>query len=167
MKLVIYTQFEENYGAHDWDGEGACPQYWKPKGGDVYVVENLEWADHLGSDIRNNICSILNKSDDYTRQWVISSSFEDNDSFPWSEWDDPIYLDRAENGYWLARQVKSGDACGFHRSIKQTISEWVMLPNGRRDNFTTLYVTDRGALTYDEWKAEYGDDKVHALDRSV
>ena len=40
-KLVIQTQFKENYGAHDWDGKGECPQYWKFKGGDTYVVENL------------------------------------------------------------------------------------------------------------------------------
>ena len=38
MKLVIYTQFRENYGAHDWDGEGECPQRWKYKGGDTYVA---------------------------------------------------------------------------------------------------------------------------------
>jgi len=33
MLLVITTQLQENYGAHDWDGQGACPQYWKFKGG--------------------------------------------------------------------------------------------------------------------------------------
>lgn len=37
MKLVIETQVYENYGAHGWDGTGACPQYWKAKGGDEYV----------------------------------------------------------------------------------------------------------------------------------
>ena len=41
MKLVIHTQFKENYGAHDWDGKGECPQYWKFKGGSTYVVEVL------------------------------------------------------------------------------------------------------------------------------
>ena len=25
MMLVIDTQYMENYGAHDWDGEGECP----------------------------------------------------------------------------------------------------------------------------------------------
>ena len=39
MKLVIHTQFKENYGAYDWDGKGECPQYWKFKGGSTYVVE--------------------------------------------------------------------------------------------------------------------------------
>jgi hypothetical protein len=36
FNIVIYTQVHENYGAHDWDGKGACPQYWKAKGGDEY-----------------------------------------------------------------------------------------------------------------------------------
>ena len=36
MKLLITTQIQENYGAHDWDGVGACPQYWKFKGGSDY-----------------------------------------------------------------------------------------------------------------------------------
>lgn len=36
MKLMISTQVQENYGAHDWDGVGECPQYWKFKGGNDY-----------------------------------------------------------------------------------------------------------------------------------
>jgi hypothetical protein len=41
MKLLITTQVYENYGAHDWDGQGQCPQYWKAKGGSDYVVKNI------------------------------------------------------------------------------------------------------------------------------
>ena len=41
MKLLITTHVYENYGAHDWDGKGACPQYWKAKGGSDYVVRNI------------------------------------------------------------------------------------------------------------------------------
>ena len=37
MKLLITTQIQENYGAHDWDGVGECPQYWKFKGGQDYT----------------------------------------------------------------------------------------------------------------------------------
>lgn len=42
MKLLITTQVYENYGAHDWDGKGECPQYWKAKGGNDYVVKNFK-----------------------------------------------------------------------------------------------------------------------------
>ena len=41
-KLLIQTQVYENYGAHDWDGKGACPQYWKAKGGNDYVVKKFK-----------------------------------------------------------------------------------------------------------------------------
>ena len=40
-KLLITTQTYENYGAHDWDGTGQCPQYWKAKGGSDYVVKKI------------------------------------------------------------------------------------------------------------------------------
>jgi hypothetical protein len=39
MQLLITTQTQENYGAHDWDGEGAVPQYWKFKGGQDYKYD--------------------------------------------------------------------------------------------------------------------------------
>lgn len=39
MKLHIQTQYMENYGAHDWDGEGLCPQRWKFKGGEDYFYQ--------------------------------------------------------------------------------------------------------------------------------
>jgi hypothetical protein len=41
-KLLITTQTYENYGAHDWDGQGECPSYWKAKGGSDYVVKNID-----------------------------------------------------------------------------------------------------------------------------
>jgi hypothetical protein len=40
VKLVLNTQYMENYGAHSWDGEGECPQHWKAKGGTTYVIES-------------------------------------------------------------------------------------------------------------------------------
>jgi hypothetical protein len=47
MKLHITTQCMENYGAHDWDGEGECPQYWKFKGGNDYMVANVDECDMI------------------------------------------------------------------------------------------------------------------------
>lgn len=41
MQIIIYTQVYENYGAHDWDERGECPQYWKAKGGYTQIVQNV------------------------------------------------------------------------------------------------------------------------------
>ena len=38
-KVIINCQYKENYGAHDWDGNGQCPQRWKMKGGFQFSVE--------------------------------------------------------------------------------------------------------------------------------
>jgi hypothetical protein len=37
-RVIMQTQYEENYGAHDWDGQFSCPQYWKFKGGYEHLV---------------------------------------------------------------------------------------------------------------------------------
>lgn len=37
MKVLVSTQYRENYGAHQWNGEGVCPQQWKNKGGSYYT----------------------------------------------------------------------------------------------------------------------------------
>lgn len=60
MKLHIYTQDQENYGAHDWDGTGECPQYWKFKGGEDFFVPlgnnvNSEKATAIVLAIRDDI----------------------------------------------------------------------------------------------------------------
>lgn len=47
--LFAHTQDVENYGAHDWDGEGTCPQYWKYKGG-VTLAIPLTGAELTGRD---------------------------------------------------------------------------------------------------------------------
>ena len=46
-KLLITTQVYENYGAHDWDGGGECPDYWKAKGGSDYVIKNVDECDMI------------------------------------------------------------------------------------------------------------------------
>ena len=50
MNVLVMTQIRENYGAHDWDGTGECPQMWKCKGGEDYIIEgapSVEDAEEL------------------------------------------------------------------------------------------------------------------------
>lgn len=47
-KIVIHAQYEENYAYPDWNGEGKCPQGWKPKGEQLFSVmadaDNVSYA---------------------------------------------------------------------------------------------------------------------------
>jgi hypothetical protein len=99
MKLLIETQYYENYAAPDWDGKGACPEYWKPKGGQSFLVmipkgyplsdvfrlveavrSKLEW-DNMCS--RSSICSWEVVTEDYmTDDERMQMEFEGRVSFP-------------------------------------------------------------------------------------
>ncbi len=66
---LITTQYRENYGAHDWDGTGDCPQYWKNKGGYDYMIKgapSLMDAEHF---VDHFICN----SSDYSSEHVVNA----------------------------------------------------------------------------------------------
>jgi hypothetical protein len=79
MKLIVHTQHQENYGAHDWDGEGECPQYWKNKGGDAIVVADIDQgtaaaiaaAGNMGKLARDRIDALNLQDDEYFIETVI------------------------------------------------------------------------------------------------
>ena len=82
MMLVIRTQFMENYGAHDWDGTGECPQYWKMKGGSEYKITNVP----LNIDYQE-VVSMANveRDNEYCREYILDWSLESDDYLSWFE----------------------------------------------------------------------------------
>jgi hypothetical protein len=70
MMLVVDTQYCENYGAHDWDGKGACPQYWKFKGGSSYKVVNVPEGIDLEEVVELVRGEIEHKSD-YAEEYIV------------------------------------------------------------------------------------------------
>ena len=80
--LVIRTQYMENYGAHDWDGTGECPQYWKMKGGSEYKITNVP----LNIDYQE-VVSMANveRDNEYCREYILDWSMEADDYLSWFE----------------------------------------------------------------------------------
>lgn len=54
---IATYQYFENYGAHAWDGEGECPQYWKAKGGHEEIVDSHDAAYAWAVAHSNEACS--------------------------------------------------------------------------------------------------------------
>ena len=82
MMLVIRTQYMENYGAHDWNGQGECPQYWKMKGGSEYKITDVP----LNIDYQE-VVSMANVETDneYCREYILDWSIESDDYLSWFE----------------------------------------------------------------------------------
>jgi hypothetical protein len=72
----------ENYGAHDWDGQGECPQYWKMKGGSEYKITNVP----LNIDYQE-VVSMANveRDNEYCREYILDWSMEADDYLSWFE----------------------------------------------------------------------------------
>lgn len=78
MIVVISTQYMENYGAHDWDGKGACPQYWKFKGGSEYKVMGVPVGTELQT-VLEAVSSEIESDNDYCREYILDVRCESDD----------------------------------------------------------------------------------------
>ena len=76
MAVEVSTQCRENYGAHDWDGNGECPQYWKNKGGEDWIILNAPSEEDAVHYVDHYVCH----SNDYSQEYVVSHS-EVDDNF--------------------------------------------------------------------------------------
>ena len=140
-KLVITTQVKENYGAHDWDGKGACPQYWKFKGGNTYVVENLT-SEHINRIIRDGIptlSALIESRSEAWQEYILGWDIAEDSETPWDEWENPTEFywggDR-----WLARCVSENDEYGHMRQgIVRKLEQWIPLEAGDRSDYSARF----------------------------
>ena len=78
MIIVIDTQYCENYGAHDWDGTGECPQYWKFKGGSsIKVVGVPQGVDP--DEVVEIVRSGIEYSSEYSKEYILGWRVEADD----------------------------------------------------------------------------------------
>jgi hypothetical protein len=84
MMLVISTQVYENYGAHDWDGQGECPQYWKAKGGSEYKILDIPLNIDYNNLVRFALTGIEQNNEHY-RETMVGWTVEADDYLSWFE----------------------------------------------------------------------------------
>jgi len=157
MKIVIYTQIRENYGAHDWDGKGECPQYWKFKGGDVYVVPNLTVAQVLKIKEQGipTLTSLIETRNEGFEEYIINWNILDDDAKVGEAWDTPFDL-FWEQGRWVARRTVDNDEYSFmRREIASKTEQYDMAMGGERTNYRVVYVMRNGDVVSDEQAQEY------------
>ncbi len=75
---VIDTQYKENYGAHDWDGTGECPQRWKFKGGSCIKIMDVPVSVPY-EDLVSLAVHAFNECNDYCEVDVIRVHIEHNE----------------------------------------------------------------------------------------
>lgn len=155
MKVVLGTQHRENYGAHDWDGEGECPQYWKCKGGDTYVVHDVSIAQAMDERFWTFLREAIESDSDYFQEFVIGSDLVDDidyDPSEWiEEWDSVIDL-RLVDGVVHATREKSFD--WRSDEFVGQVQTWKQV-EGRQEDMLLEYVrADGSRISYKDWRAQ-------------
>lgn len=141
MKLVIQTQIRENYGAHDWDGVGECPDYWKFKGGNTYVVENLT-ANQVEKILDGGIPTItglISEKNEYFEEYILSHEIVSDSATPWDEWETPVILSWGGDRWLAERTVENGEFGYMRSDIARKREEWIPQPGGERAHFQATY----------------------------
>ena len=156
MKAVIHTQVCENYGSHDWNGEGECPQYWKFKGGNTYIVHNVSIEDNMSKAWWERVESAIEYRNEGFEEYIIGIDVVDEIDFDESQfldsWDSPINLSFAVGRLLATRYTKADFA--WQGGIVGKFEQWVQV-NGDRDEYVLMYEkADSTLITYKEWLAE-------------
>ena len=136
MKLVIHTQYRENYGAHDWDGQGECPQYWKFKGGETYVME-IQDPNVRPTNI-DEISELITYKDEGSEEYVLDWSFVDPEEKFCDDWETPWNLYKEKDGYYASRFVKAEDY--WQPGYKGKAQSYKMEPAGERSGYQEEYI---------------------------
>ena len=148
MKIVIQTQCSENYGAHDWDGQGQCPQHWKMKGGNTYFVD-CTLAEAQDGAYWSELSELINQSNDYYGEYIIGQDLIDAIDFDASNhhehWETPVWLERTPEGEWVAQSVMTySEYTPAYGILKRKVSSWTQHLDGEQSNYSTQVETCAG-----------------------
>lgn len=157
MKIVISTQYMENYGAHDWDGEGQCPQYWKPKGGDTYIIENLtpEQVSDFEKNHLDKVYAMIQYSHNYAQEYVLGYEVSEDNAVVCDGWENPKVI--ALNGAnFIASCITKNDEYGFmHQKIDEKHETYTMKEEGKRENYQLFFLLKDGQMIANEKVMDY------------
>lgn len=159
MKLVINTQHRENYGAHDWDGKGECPQYWKYKGGETYVVDGVTIEQAMSKEYYDMVISHIEYSSECWEEYVIGSELVDDIDYVESkyvdDWDAPTHL-RVEGDKIIAHKTRKNDQYGYMRAeISRVYESWTQGTAGDRQDYQCSYEFVNGMILPAKEAQEY------------
>lgn len=144
-KLVLRTQYQENYGAHDWDGEGECPQYWKFKGGSTYVVYGITPEKEADLDVYGILTfeALIEHDSEYSREYIRSMDFVGESEAVVEEWDyEHVLSFDKEHDAWRCSLERNPytQFCDYDR-VRES---WLMAREGARveGSFSRFYHKD-------------------------
>jgi len=139
MKLVIQTQYSENYGSAD-------KPFWKFKGGETYIVANLTpaQAERILSHGIPTLKALIEYKNSMSEESVIYYRIVEDDVVVCDEWETPNMLSW-ENNTWVCRQVQSNDG-SFRKPVVSKVTKYTLNMGGDKADLEVSYVVESGSV---------------------
>ena len=169
MKAIIQTQHMENYGAHDWDGVGECPQYWKPKFGNTYIF-HCTVEDNMNPEWWARVEAACTSKSNYFEEYSVGETVVDDMDFRLSdhceEWDAPYYGTIKEDRISFNRTHVNKPMSGWRAEIAKEFTAHDVMDNGDEVHHGVSYEMINGdVILFAElraWLDKYAPEKVAA-----
>ena len=163
QKLVIQTQYKENYAYPDWDGKGECPQAWKFKGGDTYVINSFKDFDKF-TQVMQQLDSIITVDNDGFKEYILYWEIVPQSRKVCEDWETVTQLWLNPVGNWEALKITDNREDGYmRREILEKTESWTMAPNNERLQYKVEYLMEDGDYAInDEGLKEWFDSKEAA-----
>ena len=133
MKAVVQTQHMENYGAHDWDGTGECPQYWKAKGGNTYIF-NCSCDDNMSFEWWARVENACTSKSEYFEEYSVGETVVDDIDFRVSDhtpdWDAPYFGTVKEDRISFHRTTENQPMSGVRARIAKEVTAYDVMDDG-------------------------------------
>ena len=143
-KLVIQTQYRENYAYPDWDGKGECPQGWKYKGGETYVIPNFKDINNV-TEVMKQLDALITFGNDGFEEYILDWEIVPQNTKVCEDWETPTNLWLNPVGKWEAIKITNNRDDGWMRSeILEKTESWIMAPNNERVQYKAEYLMEDG-----------------------
>tara|TARA_R110001606_G_C14999538_1_gene606889 strand:+ start:81 stop:572 length:492 start_codon:yes stop_codon:yes gene_type:complete len=149
MKLVINTQYRENYAAHNEDFvPGISENYWKFKGGSTYVVPNFTDSVNI-TEVMKNLTTLITYGNSGSEEYIIDYNIVDNNEKVCESWETVTQVFFNTDNV-TALKVTDNREDGYLRSeILEKTEVWKMLPNSERQDYAASYLMQDGDIVWD------------------
>ncbi len=139
MKLVIQTQYSENYGSAD-------KPFWKFKGGETYIVPNLTTAqaERIIRDGIPTLKALIEYKNSMSEESVIYYRIVEDDTVVCDEWETPNMLSW-ENNTWVCRQIQLNDG-SFSKPVVSKVTKYTLNMGGDKADLEVSYVVENGSV---------------------
>jgi|ETNmetMinimDraft_35_1059890.scaffolds.fasta_scaffold46282_2 hypothetical protein len=156
MKLVIQTQYKENYAAHDEDYvHGVSEPCWKLKGGSTYIVPSYEFGsvEATQNDV-DNLEAMLCFSNECAEEYILDWSVREDSSRVCEDWETPTMVMPYHDKFgWHAMKTTDNREHGssilalpiyMKREILERVETWDLTENGDRSNYKVEFLMEDG-----------------------